>query len=537
MSRSGGFPAADLDRQQLGKRRSLILLAIVGTVGAVLLLVTNLPWQLDDYDQAKQAFTSFEMIKEGHWLYQHTPHGRVATKPPFIGWVSAGVFAITRSWAVAWRLPSFLAALAISILLFRAATLAHGSIAGFIASSAFVFNLLTPRLATLVRTDMPLALAVFLIGLLIWQKVRRNEPWNTRDRFSIFALLTGAMLIKGPIVYAFLLPGIIAFAIIRPRPAFATLRRGQNGGHYSAWPGWWPWLASLGIFLLWVIGGIRFEHGFFEQVVVREFLGRFGTTVHQPKELLFYLPHLLHKLFPWSLAMIAFAVMDLRSRRWNIRAAFHDLSAETVWLGCWIFGGLIVMSIIPSKRVDRIFPIVAPLCLLLAAQVNKIAMSCSHGAMSPYTVSDEPRAARRSEAATKNGIMATRFLRWSFIALLVAILSTSGYAVTKVVSGYRGNRDALVRFGRAVRDEAAAHHWRYEVLKTADEGLLLYLEKTHFLGPQQATVEWNAENLDALVVPAQEAPALMSELRGVALAGLRSSGRKEDGTSYVLIIH
>jgi hypothetical protein len=29
---------------------------------------------------------------------------------------------------------------------------------------------LTPRLATLVRTDMPLAFVIFLIGLLVWQK-------------------------------------------------------------------------------------------------------------------------------------------------------------------------------------------------------------------------------------------------------------------------------------------------------------------------------------------------------------------------------
>jgi 4-amino-4-deoxy-L-arabinose transferase-like glycosyltransferase len=70
---------------------------IVGTLAILLFLVTNLPWQLDDYDQAKQAFTSFEMIKEGHWFYQHTPQERVATKPPLVGWVSAGLFALTRS--------------------------------------------------------------------------------------------------------------------------------------------------------------------------------------------------------------------------------------------------------------------------------------------------------------------------------------------------------------------------------------------------------------------------------------------------------
>ncbi len=83
---------------------------VIAALMIVLFLATNLPWNLDDYDQAKQAFTSFEMIKEGHWLYQRTPHERIATKPPLVGWVSAGLFELTRSWDIAWRLPSLLAA-------------------------------------------------------------------------------------------------------------------------------------------------------------------------------------------------------------------------------------------------------------------------------------------------------------------------------------------------------------------------------------------------------------------------------------------
>src|SRR5437773_11642463 len=108
---------------------------VIAALTIVLFLATNLPWNLDDYDQAKQAFTSFEMIKEGHWLYQQTPHERVATKPPLVGWISAGLFAMTRSWELAWRLPSFLAAIALAILLFRCASYAYGSIAGLVALS------------------------------------------------------------------------------------------------------------------------------------------------------------------------------------------------------------------------------------------------------------------------------------------------------------------------------------------------------------------------------------------------------------------
>ncbi len=152
---------------------------IVAALIVMLFAIANLPWQLDDYDQAKQAFTSFEMVKRGHWLYQHTPHERVATKPPLVGWISAALFAVTRSWEIAWRLPSLLAALALAVVLFRAGKNAYGKVAALIAVGAFGLNLLTPRLATLVRTDMPLALVIFLIGLLDLAKNPRRRRMET----------------------------------------------------------------------------------------------------------------------------------------------------------------------------------------------------------------------------------------------------------------------------------------------------------------------------------------------------------------------
>src|SRR4029450_2469542 len=162
----------DMTRSLLEDRRTSWVIALVIIL---LFAIANLPWQLDDYDQAKQAFTSFEMIKEGHWLYQHTPHERIATQPPLVGGISAALFSVTRSWEIAWRLPSLVAALALAFVLFRAAMDAYGKVAAVIAASAFGLNLLSPRLATLVRTGMAVALVIFLIGLLIWQKIRERE--------------------------------------------------------------------------------------------------------------------------------------------------------------------------------------------------------------------------------------------------------------------------------------------------------------------------------------------------------------------------
>ena len=486
-----------MTRGVLQDRRALWTIAAL----IVLLFVTaNLPWQLDDYDQAKQAFTSFEMVNDGHWFYQHTPHERVATKPPLVGWISTALFKVMRSWEIAWRLPSLLAALALVMVLFRAANCAYGSIAALIALGAFGLNLLSPRLATLVRTDMPLALVTFLIGVLIWQQIREGRDWRLREQLYLFVVLMAAMLIKGPIVYAFLLPGVALFQLRygRARPPGAP--------SHSAWPGWWPWVASLAIFLIWVIGGIWFQPGFYQEVVMREFVGRFGETIHRPQPLFFYLPHLLHKFAPWSVLIIALVLVNLRSRQWRLRSIFREMSPETLWLVCWSIGGLITMSLIPSKRVDRIFPVIPPLCLLLAAQINgrDAALQRPVGAASrPYLV----------------------------IVLGFAIVFTGGYTIAKVITGYREHRDALAVFGAKVRHEAEARHWCYEVVSAKDEGLLLYLRRTHFIEPQRAVADWNSGNLDALVASTEKAAMLMPKLQGAVL----SESKKAQPRDYVLI--
>jgi hypothetical protein len=266
-----------------------------------------------------------------------------------------------------------------------------------------------------------------------------------------------------------------------------------------------------------VTGGIVLQPGFFDEVVMREFIARFGETIHRPQPLYFYLPHLLHKFAPWSLLLLAIAFVDLSSRNWRLRSAFRQMSPEVFWLLCWSLGGLIVMSLIPSKRVDRIFPVIPPLCLLLAAQIS--------GRDAVPQRRDPIGAARRPYL-------------WSAVALALAILFTGGYTISKVISGYRHHRDALAVFGRNVRRDAKTHHCRYDVVLAKDESLLLYLQKTRFVEPAEAIVEWNRGNLDALVVSTQKASGLMRDLRDAALSDLKSTTRKEgQEKGYVLITH
>src|SRR5438270_836385 len=329
-----------------GQNRRMLLIVSILTV--CFFAVSNLPWNLDDYDQAKQAFVSFQMIGQQRCLYQTTPDegmgargGRhsshhINSKPPAVAWVSAALYQIALSWDFAWRFPSFVAAIALPVLVFRGAR-TFGDLPALCALAAFGLNLLSVRLATLVRTDMPLALITFAVGLLMFEQIRTRTSWTTRDQIALVVVLAAAMF----------------------------------------------------------------------------------------------------------------------------------------WLITWALGGIVVMSLVSSKRVDRIFPAVPPLCMLLAAQIKAVMES--------------------------NGVRVRRILA---SAIIFAAIFTGTYAAMRVIGGYRYDRDALVKFGREVRRIATAEHLRYEILPGRDESLLLYLQRPRFYTRIETIAA--SPGLDALVVPIDE---------------------------------
>src|SRR5438093_3959557 len=458
-----------------GQNRRMLLIVSVLTV--CFFAVSNLPWNLDDYDQAKQAFVSFQMAGQQRWLYQttpdegtkasggrHSPH-HINSKPPAVAWVSAALYQLTRSWDFAWRFPSFVAALVLAVLVFRGAR-TFGDLPALCALAAFGLNLLSVRLATLVRTDMPLALVTFAVGLLMFEKIRTRTSWTTRDRLALCLVLTAAMFVKGPIVWAFVLPPLVIYQLRRKwRPTFP-----------NAWSGWIPWVASLALFYLWLISGIRFIYGFYEDVVLNEFAARFHEGIHRSQPLLFYIPHLLQKFAPWSLLIIGLLVVALRKTKATTGKWLGTLSPEMFWLMTWALGGIMVMSLIPSKRVDRVFTAVPPLCMLLAAQIK---------------------------ASMADNVARVR--RIAVCAIIFAAIFTGAYSTMRVIEGYFNDRDALVKFGRDVRRIAAAEHLRYEILPGRDEGLLLYLQRPRFYTRKIKTTA-TPPGLDALVVPIDEEP-------------------------------
>lgn len=456
-------------------------------ISALLCAIGNLPWHLDNYDQAKQAFVPYEIAHGGNYFFQHTPRGKIATKPPLAGWISLPIHSLTGSWDVAWRLPGYLAYIALALLAASAARRLWPEGGATLAVCALSLNLLTPRIATLVRTDMLLSLWIGICGLLILRVVSRGDGWKTRERLAFFGAMVAALLTKGPILYAFLLPGMLAYLFLGPK--------GKRG---LVWSGWWTWVVPLGIFLVWGIAGLLSDKDFYHEIVVLEFFSRFDQSLkaHEKQQpIWFYFPHLFHKFLPWSLVVIGLPAFSK-----NVRRAVRE-KPELLWLTCWALGGLLLMTFVPSKRVDRIFPVVIPMAVLIPGMVA----ACACG---------------------------KRVRAWCGAAMLAGLAFSGIYFSGIVVIGFSDGTRGLAQFGReAAAIASRSGQGRLALVGGRDEGLVMYAGLPETIHPDRAARLWNEGWIDALIYPTRKPP------EGVVFPKpALESGERPSGENYVLVL-
>ena len=457
-------------RVGIGEWRLLALILL-------LFLLRDLPWRLEDSGQAEQAFTSLEMVRGGHWWFQHLPGGlRATTAPPLPGWISAVLYYLCAGdWDLAWRVPSLLAGLALVVLLWRAGEQLWPRWGGTVAAGSFALNFLTPRLAMLVSPEMLFGLETTLLGWLIWRRVRVGAPWSLGARWQVFWLLLAALMTAGPIVYAFLWPGMIVYRWISRRQTAQPIP--------DAWGGWWHWTLPLLPFLFWLERGAITMPGFYQQVIGHPETGRLAPgaiAVAPGQPIYFYALQLLVLWAPWSL-------LFLGVRLWAYRVWWRlCLEPGGRWLVCWAAGGLVCLSLFPAKPLDRIFPVLPPLCLILTSLL----------------AAARTRPAEAAGAAPRAGEAAWPWT-WSRGALWLAGAMTAAATVIQVSLVYQRHANAWADFGAQVRATTAPS--RYELVLTAeptaqDAAMLVYLRRLLYLSPAQAIQLQSTGELDRIVL-------------------------------------
>lgn len=106
-----------------------------------------------------------------------------------------------------------------------------------------------------------------------------------------------------------------------------------------------------------------------------------------------------------------------------------------------------------------------------------------------------------------------RAQRWCTASLCFAGVFALGYTAWKVSKESR-EPDDLIAFSEAVRGQARQQQWRYEVMRSHDERLLVYLRRSHFIKPERAAANWAEGKLDAVIVPNDQVPRMLRDLPG-----------------------
>ncbi|HET7706298.1 MAG TPA: glycosyltransferase family 39 protein [Thermoanaerobaculia bacterium] len=320
-------------------RRDLVILLVLFSLVAVIRVTA--PSDLATGDQPYQSAYVRDITERGAWIVQHLEDGTPATKPPLYNWLAAVPILIAGTTTeFLLKLPSLIAGLLTLLLTWSIARQLAGDRAALFTGVLLVCSTMFSKQIYFARTDMLLTL--FVVAQ-IWAAVRvRPVAYWT---FAALALLT-----KGPIGIAIPLLGLLVWWWRDGR------LREQTRAMYLV-PGLLLSLIPLGAWFAAAlsVGG----EGVWQQLVVRETIDRFaeGSKSKEHKHFLYYVPHFFARMAPASFfAVIAMIAMRARRNEETIRAMF-----VSAW---WFLVPFVMLSLVPSKRVDRLFPIFPAVCVL-----------------------------------------------------------------------------------------------------------------------------------------------------------------------------
>lgn len=273
--------------------------------GLLAVAIRGLFLDVMDVDASQYASMAMEMMQDGSWLEVKHRHGDYLDKPPLLFWSSAASFMLFGLSNWAYKLPSFLAALAGVYAVYRFARLyySHDTArnAAFILASSLGFILILND----VRTD---TLLLAFTACTVWQLAAYHQGGRWRHLLGAGVFGGLALLAKGPI-------GLVM-------PVFAL------GTHLLLRRDWraifrWQWLAPLavaGILLLPMCWGLYQQFDMQPQKVVNgrtgvsglrfyfweQSFGRItGESEWKNDSSPFYFLHIyLWAFLPWSLLLI-----------------------------------------------------------------------------------------------------------------------------------------------------------------------------------------------------------------------------------------
>lgn len=344
-------------RMLAGPRGWLALLVLL-TV-AVFALRISAPSDLEGYAQHRNVGYVMDAVWSGNWLAQYDIQGRILSKPPLHTWLAGAAATVLGVDRLALVLPSFVAVLALTLLVFEVGRRRFGLLAGGLAGVAVIMAPMLAKHIALLRSDPLFAL---LIGAAAFAALK---AWESGRGWLLFWFLAGlATLTKGPLGLVLAAAGLLAWFWERRSDAPHT--PSLRGPHWAglviflaiplAWflPAWWHYGQEL------------IDKMFFDELVGHATgVGRersFGENL--PRPTLFF----LQRFLPFSL----FAAYGI----WRV---FRHPAADAAERRCerflvsWILAGLLIFSLAAHHRADLLLPLWPAAALLAGREMAALA--------------------------------------------------------------------------------------------------------------------------------------------------------------------
>ncbi len=324
------------------KSWTLLLVILAAVVFTIRITGTG---DLEDNSQSRNVGYAIDLVKNGDWLVQYDLQGRILSKPPLHTWL-VGLFAVPFGLnRVTLALPSFLAVVAMTLLVFDIGRRRFGLLAGGLAGLAVIMTPLLGRQIGMVRSDALFALAITGGA---WAAFR---AWETGRGWILFWVCGAvAVLTKGPLGLVLSSAGLLAW-LWENRTHGPALK--PRGGHL------WGIVIFLGICLAWIVPALWF-HGrpLVDKMIFEELLGHVASADNGKVEgnlaLRLFKPTLnfLSRFAPFSL----FACYGLYRvfRRPAVDAGERRFER---YLACWVLAGMVIFTVVAHHRADLLLPL------------------------------------------------------------------------------------------------------------------------------------------------------------------------------------
>ena len=352
LSRAPMNSAVPIDRERERRAFRLFMLLAFVLLGAGIGLRD--PWPSDE---PRFTLVAKQMVESGDWLFPHRGRELYSDKPPVMMWSEAAAYEVTRSWRLAFLLPSLLAGLLTLGLTYDLGRRFWSHTAGLYAAIAVLFVFQFMYQVKRAQIDPVIMGWITLANWGLLLHFLRGPSWRLYW-LGCFAAGIG-VITKGVGILALLM--FVPYLFARWR-GWEGVTRTQHAG--LRWLG--GLLAFLAPILAWAISvlivaksrGTAEYAAYVNDLFFRQTAGRYAGSWSHPQPFYYYLPIVLFNWFPMSLAYIG-AVP-----RW-----WRDLNAGEARillpLG-WTLLIIVFFSIPVGKRDVYLMPAIPMVALALA---------------------------------------------------------------------------------------------------------------------------------------------------------------------------